>query len=125
MATITTGTAAGERTTGEEILAFFLHVALAVVCGLFLAYFVSAVIVRLFSTLGVRHVPDLFTQAFGPFFCLSIIALGFFVNHGMRHRSARWIGIMGILGVAVILALDYVAFGYSDYVRSLPGGFWG
>jgi hypothetical protein len=62
------GTARAARTAGEEIVSFFVHSAFAVVCGLFLARLVSVAIVRVYSTLGVHHVPDFFGETFGPFF---------------------------------------------------------
>jgi len=74
--------------------------------------------------LGVRHVPDPFTEIFGPFFWLSIIALGFLVNVYMRHRSARWIWVMGALCIAVIFVWDYAAITHAAYDRRLPAGYW-
>jgi len=102
------------RSVREETLAFFMHSAFAAICGSFLAGIVSSAVVRFFSVLGVHHISGILTEILGPFFWLTVITLGFLVNSYMCHRSAPWIGAIGILSIAVILIWDHAAVGQFD-----------
>jgi len=125
MARITAHAVDAKRTAGEELVGFCLHATLAILVGLLLAPLTSNGIVRLLSGLNVQHIPDFLAGVFGPVFWLCTVLTGLFMNHHVRHHSASWIGVIGILCIVIVLVWDYVAVGHSDYSRSLPGGYWG
>jgi len=65
--------------------------------------------------LNVHHIPDFLAGVFGPVFWLCTVLTGLFMNHHVRHRSASWMGVIGILCIVIVLVWDYVAVGHPDY----------
>jgi hypothetical protein len=112
----------------EEFIGFCLQFALAIGTGALLAPVISRsilVFVCFISGLSIHQVPPIFREVFGPFFWLSNVVMGLVMNRYARHRSALWIGVIGVVCIVVVLAWDYIGTGHSGYYRSLPGGFWG
>ena len=74
--------------------------------------------------LNIHQIASIFTEESSPLRWVWCAFLGFFMNRYVRHRSASWIGTIGIVYMTVVVVWDFTATGHSEFVRSLPGGFW-
>jgi hypothetical protein len=76
----------------KELLGLFLHVPVAIVLGGAFV-FVTDLVLNPFSIKS--HLPELLVFLFGSIFWGAL--LGFVVCQFARHRSARWVGAIGLL----------------------------
>jgi len=110
-----------ERTATEEVLGLFLHTAMALIGGGAVALLLGGITVRLvYFITGL----ELFREVVSPFYWMWVALLGFFVNILARTRSAVWIGVLGLIYMAAMIAWDFSVIRHSEYYLRLPGGPW-
>lgn len=112
------------KSVGEELLGFCLHTVLAMIGGfLFVVMIVPALLhaVCLVASINLHDVPGIFQRPFGPIFALADVLLGFLSNRHLRHRSAPYIGVLGLVWLTTAVVWDFMAFGHSTIVA---GHFW-
>ena len=110
------------RSLVEEILGLFLHLAIAVVGGL-VAFLLIAVFLRpALVKLGIHQNEAAGLGIYNPEFWGPSILIGFFVNRLVRHRSAYWIGAVGILYLCGIVAWELSVSSHSEYINQITQG---
>jgi hypothetical protein len=102
----------------KELLGLFLHVPVAIVLGGAFV-FVTDLVLNPFSIKS--HLPELLVFLFGSIFWGAL--LGFVVCQFARHRSARWVGAIGLLYLIVECAWDIGLHWNSSYYRGRGGPF--
>jgi hypothetical protein len=98
----------------KELLGLFLHLPVAILVGGAFV-FGTALLFPAGSLL-----PGLLVTLFGSIFWGAL--LGFLVCQFARHRSARWVGAVGLLYLIVNSAWEINFLEHSAYYRALPGG---
>ena len=104
----------------KELLGLFLHVSVAIVLGGAFVFGTGLVVGRLLFPVS-SHLPDLLVSLFGSIFWGAL--LGFVVCQFARHRSARWVGGVGLLYLIGESAWDVSNHWNSPYYRAHGGPF--
>ena len=100
------------RGTVEELPKLVYHIPLAMVASMIVATLLSMFLLR-------DSVP------FGPSVWLAGFGLGFLINRKLRDRAACWVGIIGVLGLAILIICSYRGFETSAYYRQQTGdSYW-
>jgi hypothetical protein len=102
----------------KEFLGLFLHVPIAIVLG---GAFVFGTDLLLDPSPVKSHLPELLVFLFGSIFWGAL--LGFVVCQFARHRSALWVGAIGLLYLIVESAWEIHIYWNSPYYRALGGPF--
>jgi hypothetical protein len=102
----------------KEFLGLFLHVPIAIVLG---GAFVLGTDLVLDPPPVKSRLPELLVFLFGSIFWGAL--LGFVVCQFARHRSARWVGAVGLLYLIVESAWEIHIYWNSPYYRALGGPF--
>ena len=118
-------TASTQRSTGEELIGFCLHVLLAMTGAFLLAPVIVRVVLRfvcLVAGMNVHQIPGIFQRAaLSPISALTYVLFGFLLNRYLRHRSAPWIATIGVVWLGTALLWDFRGFGQSEFIA---GHFW-
>ena len=115
-----TGSLSARERACKEFLGLFLHVPIAVLLGSAFVFGTGLVVGRLLFPVR-SHLPDLLVFLLGSIFWGAL--LGFVVCQFARHRSARWVGAVGLLYLIVESAWDISNHWNSPYYRALGGPF--
>jgi hypothetical protein len=103
----------------KELLALFLHVPVAILVGGAFVFGTGLALDRLLFPQR-SLLPGLLVSLFGSILWGAL--LGFLVCQFARHRSARWVGAVGLLWFIVYNAWELNFIWHSPYYRALPGG---
>ena len=104
----------------KELLGLFLHLSVAIVLGGAFVLGTDLVVGRLLFP-ERSHLPELLVFLFGSIFWGAM--LGFVVCQFARHRSARWVGALGLLYLIVESAWLISGYWNSPYYRAHGGPF--
>jgi hypothetical protein len=107
----------------RELRLVVLHVVVALVGGVLAVLLVGGLFAALFSGLEVRPpTPDVI---YNPFIWLPAFFLGLVVNRFARHRSAPFVGIVGLVLLVGVMAWDVSILRHGGNYRDLsPGHDW-
>jgi hypothetical protein len=115
-----TGSLSAWELACKEFLGLFLHVPIAIALGGAFVLGTGLVVGRLLFPVS-SHLLDLLVFLFGSIFWGAL--LGFVVCQFARHRSARWVGAIGLLYLIVESAWFISLHWNSPYYRARGGPF--
>jgi hypothetical protein len=107
----------GKSLVGESAAFFFIHLPLALVGG-FIVGRIGASLVGILLT-GFGTVATIASAVFA--FTLTVL-LGFVANQFMQHRSASWVGALGLVWFVVAASWDILSYRHSSFYRARTGG---
>src|SRR5262249_13170352 len=105
---------------GREIRGLFIHTFVAIVGGTFIGLALNAFlfgpIIGIFR-LQPNQLPDL--GPFNPLLWSGSLLLGLLLNYRTRHRSAYWVGGIGVCYLLAVLFFTVPKFERLHYYRLL------
>jgi hypothetical protein len=112
-----------QRPLLNELMELPVHFLTATIGGTFLSVLLTVGIGLALSPLRIR-VPDL-GPIFNPFVWLAGVFLGFSMNRSRRHRSACFVGVLGIVLLFLLMLWDVSVIKHSPGFSSRLGGhYW-
>jgi len=114
-----------QRPIRQELLGLPLHVFIAMPGGVAFAFLLNFLIfrpVRIWLGTYPGHIP---LGIYSPVLWGPSILLGFVINRFTNHRSAYWVGMIGLLYLVSILMWDTVSLMHLEFTRTVSHGhFW-
>ncbi len=107
----------------EELPFLPLHVVVALVGGTLATILIGGLFGAILSKIGV--LPPRFPVIFNPFIWLPGFFLGFAVNRFVRHRSAPFVGVVGLVFLVGVMFWDVSILKHGGHYPYLtPGNYW-
>jgi len=108
----------------EEVLAFAVHVLIAIFGTLLFAVIFDWLASAILPTIGIRRVPSL-GILYNTFLWIFGTLLGLLVNRFTRHRSACWVGPIALVFMFGVMVWDISILEHSNYYAAVTHGhYW-
>ena len=112
-----------EKPFYQELPFLLLHVVVALVGGILSVLLVGLLIGAILAGMGIR--PPTPAVIYNPLVWLPGFLLGFGVNRIVRHRSAPYVVLVGVILLVGIMAWDVSILKHGGTYRGLrPGHYW-
>ena len=111
------------RSLRTDLMELPVHFLTATIVGTFLSVLLTIGIAAALSPFRIR-VPEL-APIFNPFVWLAGLFLGFSMNRSRRHRTACFVGVLGLALLFLLMLWEVSAIKYSPgYSRRIGGHYW-